>query len=82
MIEYLFVAAALLSLARAIAGPSFADRVIAVGSVISMLVILMSIHAVSSGIQMYLDVAIAITMLSFVGTLAVAKFIRPREADK
>jgi multicomponent Na+:H+ antiporter subunit F len=80
VIEYLFIAAGVISLIRAIAGPTFADRAIAVSSVVSVVVLLMVLQAVVQETQFYLDVAIVLMLLSFVGSLAVAKFVRAKEA--
>jgi multisubunit Na+/H+ antiporter MnhF subunit len=79
MIEYLFIAAGIIALARAIAGPTFADRVISVGSIVSVAVFLMVFHSVNTGTQFFLDAAILLMLLSFVGTLAVAKFTVAKE---
>jgi len=82
MIEYLFIAAGVIALVRAVAGPTFADRVISVSSIVSVIVFLMVIYSITVEIQFYLDIAIALMLLSFVGTLAVAKFIKPREVKE
>ncbi len=79
MIEYLFMAAGIIALIRAVAGPTFADRVISISSVISLVVFLMVLQAVTSGSQIYLDIAVVLMLLSFVGTLAIAKFIKVKE---
>lgn len=82
MIEYIFLAAGVIAAARAIAGPTFADRVIATGSVVSMVVFFLVYISVQYASDIYLDIGIAIVLLSFVGTLAIAKFINPREAKE
>jgi multisubunit Na+/H+ antiporter MnhF subunit len=79
MIEYIFLAAGMIAAARAIIGPTFADRVIATGSVVSVIVFFMVYMSVQYGTALYLDIAIVLVLLSFVGTLAIAKFINPRE---
>lgn len=79
MIEYLFMAAGIIALIRAVAGPTFADRVISISSVISLVIFLMVLQAVTSGSQIYLDIAVVLMLLSFVGTLAIAKFIKVKE---
>jgi multicomponent Na+:H+ antiporter subunit F len=79
MIEYLFMAAGIISLIRAVMGPTFADRVLATGSLISVVIFLMVLQAVAARTEMYLDIAIVLMLLSFTGTLAIAKLINPRE---
>jgi multisubunit Na+/H+ antiporter MnhF subunit len=81
MIEYLFIAAGIIAAARAIAGPTFADRVIAISSVVSIVIFLMVLYSVTYGIEMYLDIAIVLMMLSFVGSLAIAKLIDVSEEE-
>jgi multicomponent Na+:H+ antiporter subunit F len=75
MIEYLFLAAGLIAVVRLCLGPSFADRMISAGAFINILVVLIAIHAVSIGSDFYLDIAILMILLSFTGTLAVAKYM-------
>jgi multicomponent Na+:H+ antiporter subunit F len=79
MIEYLFLAAGLVALVRAIIGRTFADRVIGIGAFVNMVIILMVIHAVSTGEGMIVDIALLLTLLSFVGTLSIAKYLIPKE---
>lgn len=81
MIEYVFLAAGIIAILRAIAGPTFADRVISISTAMSMVVVIMVIYAITTGAEMYLDVGIMLMMLSFVGTLAIAKFTRGKEDD-
>lgn len=81
MIEYLFIAAGLIAAARAIAGPTFADRVISISSIVSIVIFLMVFYSVSYGMELYLDIAIILMLLSFVGSLAIAKFVDIREEE-
>ncbi len=79
MIEYFFVAAGLIAAARAVAGPTFADRMIAIDSMIAIIIFVMVLKSVEYGTDIYIDIAIVFMLLSFVGTLALAKFIKPKE---
>ena len=79
MFEYLFLAAGIISLIRALIGRTFADRVIAVGAFVNMVILLMVFYAVGAGETMIMDIALLMTLLSFVGTLAIAKYLIPRE---
>lgn len=81
MIEYLFLAAVVIAMIRAIAGPTFADRIISVNTMVSLVVVIMVIYAIATSSEMLLDVGIVLMMLSFVGTLAVAKFSRGKDDD-
>jgi multisubunit Na+/H+ antiporter MnhF subunit len=77
--EYLFLAAGIISLIRAVIGRTFADRVISVGAFVNMAILLMVFHATSTGETMIMDIALLMTLLSFVGTLAIAKYLIPKE---
>ncbi len=79
MIEFLFMAAGLIALVRAVLGRTFADRVIAIGAFVNMVVILMVIYAVNTEEVMIIDIALLLILLSFVGTLSIAKFLTPKE---
>ncbi len=71
---YMFIFAGILSLIRAGLGPSFADRFLGVGAFVNLVTLLLVVHAIGIGSQFYLDVAILLVMLSFVGSLAIAKY--------
>ena len=71
---YIIIAALILILIRAVAGPSFADRAIALSVLINVLVLLMVIYSLNVQNPLYLDIAIVSAMLSFAGLLAVAKY--------
>ena len=75
MIEYIFLAAGLIIAVRLALGPSFADRMLSAGALINMLVVLIAIYAVNIGSDFYLDIAILMILLSFIGTLAVVKYM-------
>lgn len=85
MIEALIMLAALLAgcaflfaLVRFIKGPSAADRVVAfdVLTVISITFIVLA--ALAEGRGIYLDVAIVYALLSFLGVIAVARYLEGR----
>lgn len=85
MVEILIIIAAilagiafLLALARFIAGPSAADRVVAfdVLTVISITFIVLSALIEKRGI--YLDVALVYALLSFLGVIAIARYLEGR----
>lgn len=68
----------LLALVRFIKGPSAADRVVAfdVMTVISIAVIVLA--ALAEGRGIYLDVALVYALLSFLGVIAVARYLEGR----
>ncbi|MBM3255501.1 MAG: multiple resistance and pH regulation protein F [Candidatus Omnitrophica bacterium] len=72
----------LLSLFRVLKGPTPADRAIAT-DIFGILVIgFCAILAVYTGRDWYMDVAIAWGLQSFIGTLALAKFIEGKNFDE
>ena len=68
----------LLALWRFIKGPAAADRVVAfdVLTVISITVIVLA--ALAEGRGIYLDVALVYALLSFLGVIAVARYLEGR----
>jgi multisubunit Na+/H+ antiporter MnhF subunit len=56
-------------------GPSAADRLQAIDSVTTLLIGIIIVLALVQGTSMLLDVGIALAALSFVGTLAVARYL-------
>jgi len=71
----------LLSLIRVFRGPTAADRSVAT-DIFGILVIgLCGIMAVFSGKDWYMDIAIAWALQSFIGVLALAKFLEGRNFD-
>jgi multicomponent Na+:H+ antiporter subunit F len=71
----------LLSMYRLLKGPTPADRAIAT-DILGILVIgFCAIYAVYTGKDWYIDIAIAWALQSFIGTLALAKFLEGRNFD-
>ena len=75
MIEFLFALAGIIVVLRAFLGPTFADRLLAANLIVNLVVLSMVMHAVSTGSRLYLDIPIVLSLLSLVGTLAVAKYL-------
>lgn len=67
--------AAALTLIRVITGPTLPDRVIAVDLIGVLMVCLLVVTAGATAQQAFLDVAIVVALISFVGTVAYARFI-------
>ena len=73
----LALAAAVLTV-RVFAGPSVADRVIAVDALLVVVVSGLAVDAAASGRTAFVDVAVVIALLGFVGTGVAARFIERR----
>ena len=76
MIEYLFALSGLVTLVAMIRGPSFADRSLAAGAFVNISVIILLLFAVRTDVELYLDISIVMIFMSFVGTLAIARYVR------
>lgn len=82
----LLVSLALL-LARAVAGPTVFDRLLAANTMGTVTVLLLSVMGFLGGRPEFLDLAIVYGLLNVVGTIAVLKFFRrgdlgdPGDAD-
>jgi multicomponent Na+:H+ antiporter subunit F len=75
----LWLAAAML-LVRVVIGPSLADRIVALDSVLIVVICGLAVYAVRSGSSLFSDVAVVIGLLGFVGTGVAARFIERRGA--
>ncbi len=79
----MFAAAALallvtlaLTLARALAGPTILDRLLAANTVGTIVLLLLAVIGFLTGRPDFLDLAIVYGLLNVVGTIAVLKFFR------
>jgi multisubunit Na+/H+ antiporter MnhF subunit len=60
---------------RVIVGPSPADRVQAIDTITTLLIGIIILVALVDGQAFYIDLGIALAAFSFIGTLAIARFI-------
>jgi multicomponent Na+:H+ antiporter subunit F len=72
--------AAVLAFIRLLKGPTLPDRVVAIDLIGVVIVCVVVTVAATTGQQTYLDVAIVIALVSFVGTVAYARYIEREEA--
>lgn len=63
-----------LALARAIAGPSLYDRVLAVNSFGTFTVLMIAVLGFMTDQTDFVDIALAYALINFIGTIAVLKF--------
>ena len=77
----MLVVALFLALARLLRGPSLADRVVALDLMAVIAVGLISSSILATGETAYLEVAAAVALLSFLGTVAYAHYIERRGAS-
>lgn len=67
--------AAALTFLRLVKGPTLPDRVIAIDLIGVLLVCLLVLMAGATGQQAFLDVAMVVALISFVGTVAYSRYI-------
>ena len=67
--------AILLAAVRLIRGPSLPDRVIALDLISILVAGTTAIYAIASGQAVFLDVATILALISFLGTVAFARYI-------
>jgi multicomponent Na+:H+ antiporter subunit F len=65
-----------LAIARAIIGPTVFDRVLALNTIGTIALLLLSVMGFLTGRPEFLDLAITYGLLNVVGTIAVLKFFR------
>ena len=71
-----------LCLYRVARGPTAPDRAVAIDTIGVMVVGICGVFGVITGKDYYLNVAIAWALLSFIGTLALAKYLEGRGFDE
>ena len=65
-------------LVRVIAGPSLADRIVALDGLVVTIVAAIVVHSIRRDVDWFLDVALVVAFIGFVGTTAGARFIERR----
>ena len=67
--------ALLLSIVRIVIGPTLSDRVLALDLMTVVAMGFVGAVAVRTGLMLYLDIAIALALLGFLATVALARYI-------
>jgi len=79
---YCFIALIILCFIRVIKGPTVADRVVAIEITGIIVVNICIILSISTGRSFLIDIGIAWIILSFIGTLTMAKYLGNRKLDE
>jgi multicomponent Na+:H+ antiporter subunit F len=79
---YFLIALVVLCLYRVIKGPTVADRVVAIEILGIIVVGICVILSISTGRAFMIDIGIAWIILSFIGTLTMAKYLGRRRLDE
>jgi multicomponent Na+:H+ antiporter subunit F len=75
----LLTLAILIAFIRLVRGPNLPSRVVALDLIGSVVVGIIAVYAVATDQPLYLDVAIALALIGFLGTVAFAYFIEKGE---
>lgn len=70
--------AVVLAFTRLVRGPSLADRVVALDLLSAVAVGIIAVTAMETGQRILLEVAIVLALISFLGTVAFARYIERR----
>lgn len=81
-ILFILLLCALLCLYRIIRGPTPSDRIVAVDILGILIVGYCAVICIPTGRTWYIDIAIAWALQSFIGTLALAKYLEGRGFDE
>ena len=79
---YFLIATIALCFYRVIKGPTVADRVVAIEIIGVIVVGICVILSISTGKAFLIDIGIAWIILSFIGTLTMAKYLGRRRLDE
>lgn len=77
--QYMLAAAILLSAIRVIKGPTLLDRIIALDLLAALTMAQCVLLTLVSGFIPYLDIAIAIALISFIATVALVRYLERKD---
>ncbi len=78
-IVYLLLSVSLLlAFVRLAIGPSLPDRVVAMELIASIVAGMVGVHAIDTGVNAYLDIAIVLSITAFLAAIGFARFIQVR----
>jgi multicomponent Na+:H+ antiporter subunit F len=72
----------ILGFIRLVIGPSLPDRVVALDLIATLSVAAIGTYAIATDQQVYVDVAIVLALIAFLGTIAFAQYIERRAHDE
>lgn len=80
-VVYILILSSLMVLFRVLRGPTAADRIVAIDIFGILIVGLCAVLSISTGRSWYIDIGIAWGLQSFIGTLALSKYLEGRSFD-
>jgi len=60
---------------RIIKGPTIPDRVVALDAMTTVIIVMLGAYSYDKGSAFFLDVAMVLAVISFVGTVAISKYL-------
>ncbi len=82
LVFVLLCVAIFLAFLRLVRGPSLPDRVISLDLITSLVVGFICTYAIATGQRVFLDIAIVLALISFLGTVAFAQYVERRARDE
>lgn len=77
--QYMLAVAIVLSTVRLIKGPTLLDRIIALDLIAALTIAQCVVLTLVSGFIPYLDIAIAIALISFIATVALVRYLERKD---
>ena len=71
----------LLTFIRVVRGPSLPDRVVALDLMATFIIAISSVYSVASNQPSYLDAAVVLALITFLGTVAFAYYLHKRGSN-
>jgi multicomponent Na+:H+ antiporter subunit F len=78
----MLVLAMFLSFIRLVRGPSLPDRVVALDLITVQIAAMLAVDTIATGQPVFLDAAIVLALISFLGTVAFARYLERRGHDE
>jgi multicomponent Na+:H+ antiporter subunit F len=78
----LLLAGMVLAFVRILRGPSLPDRVVGLDIMTTLMVAFTAMFAIASGESAFLDVGIALALVAFLGTVALARYAQRRSRNE
>lgn len=71
----------LITFGRVVRGPSLPDRVVALDLMATFIIAISAVYSVASGEPSYLDAAVVLALITFLGTVAFAYYLHKRGSN-
>jgi len=71
-----------LTLYRILRGPSLPDRVVALDLTATLIIAISAVYSIASGQPSYLDAAVVLALITFLGTVAFAYYLHQRGGNE